>query len=157
MAMTKKPVTAKKKVSPKKVAKRPAGGVAKVSPVRGMPVADWVKAKVSGWQAKTVAQLLDLARKAAPDATLSIKWGQPVFEQNGPLAFIKPAKAHVTFGFWRGAELADPDGLLEGDGDRMKHLKLPSADHPHAARLTAWIKQAVLLNRKAGDPTKRSG
>lgn len=39
-------------------------------------------------------------------------------------AWIGPAKAHVTFGFYYGAELSDPDGLLEGTGKLLRHVKL---------------------------------
>jgi hypothetical protein len=126
----------------------------KVSPLRGMPVEDWVKAKARGEQLDIVQRLLAMARKVAPKATISIKWGQPVVEENGPVAFIKVAKAHVTFGFWRGAQLTDPKGLLEG-GERMKHVKIASADALDEKALSAFLRQAVSLNRTEGDPTKR--
>lgn len=126
----------------------------KVSPLRGMPVDDWVKAKARGEQLDIVRSLLILARKVAPKATISIKWGQPVVDENGPLAFIKVAKAHVTFGFWRGAQLTDPQGLLEG-GERMKHVKIASPDALDEKALSAFLRQAVSLNRTEGDPTKR--
>jgi hypothetical protein len=119
-----------------------------------MPVEQWVTAKTSGWQRDVVARLLAIAKRAAPGATVSIKWGQPVFELNGPFAFIKPAKAHVTFGFWRGAELQDPTGALEG-GDRMKHVKINSPEALNEARLLAFVREAVTLNQAAGNPTRR--
>jgi hypothetical protein len=125
----------------------------KVSPLRGMPVEDWVKAKARGEQLDIVRGLLAIAQKVAPKATISIKWGQPVVEENGPVAFIKVAKAHVTFGFWRGAQLTDPEGLLEG-GERMKHVKIATADRLDEKALSALLRQAVSLNRTEGDPTK---
>jgi hypothetical protein len=33
-------------------------------------------------------------------------------------------KAHVNVGFFRGAELFDPNGLLEGTGKFIRHVKL---------------------------------
>lgn len=120
-----------------------------------MPVEDWVKTKVTGWQRLTVQKLLSVARRAAPDASVSIKWGQPVFDHNGPLAFIKPAKAHVTFGFWRGAEIEDVSGVLDGSGTLMRHLKITSSADLDERLIAAMIKQAVELNRKKGDPTRR--
>lgn len=39
-------------------------------------------------------------------------------------AYANAFKAHVNIGFFRGAELADPDGLLEGSGKFMRHIKL---------------------------------
>src|SRR5579872_3992831 len=119
-----------------------------------MPVEDWILAKAGGWQAATVRKLLAVARKVAPKASVAIKWGQPVIEENGPVAFIKVAKEHVTFGFWRGAELTDAKGLLEG-GDRMKHVKLRSEDAFDEKTLSTLQRQAVSRNRTGGDPTRR--
>jgi hypothetical protein len=120
-----------------------------------MAVDEWIKAKASGWQTPVVQRLLSVARKAAPKATLSIKWAQPVLEQSGPIAFIKVAKAHVTFGFWRGAELADPDGVLEG-GAVMRHLKIASPEGVDEKLVADFVRQAVARNRSKGDPTARS-
>ena len=39
-------------------------------------------------------------------------------------AYANAFKAHVNVGFFLGAELADPDGLLEGTGKFMRHVKL---------------------------------
>lgn len=99
-------------------------------------------------------RLLSLVADAAPDATLSIKWGQPVWERHGPFAFLRASKAHVTLGFWRGAQLDDPHHLLEGDGDKMRHVKLtPDGDFPLAA-LRRFVHEAVAQNALRGDPTK---
>ena len=44
-------------------------------------------------------------------------------------AYVNAFKAHVNVGFFRGAELADPEGLLEGTGKFMRHVKLrPEGD-----------------------------
>jgi hypothetical protein len=44
-------------------------------------------------------------------------------------AYVNAFKAHVNVGFFRGAELADPGGLLEGTGKFMRHVKLrPDGD-----------------------------
>jgi hypothetical protein len=136
--------------------KRTFRNVAKESPLKGMPVAQWMKEKTSGWQAQVVERLLGLVKEVAPESTSSIKWGQPVFEANGPFAYVRPAKAHVTFGFWRGAELADPKKLLAGAGDRMTHMKITSPDQIDAGALRALIKDAVRLNREKGSPAMRS-
>ena len=143
---------ATKKATKKTVAKKPAAR--KTSPLRGMPVAEWVSAKTKGWQTKVVERLLAITKRAVPQSTVSIKWGQPVIDHGGPMAWIKPAKAHVTFGFWRGAELSDDQALLEG-GARMKHIKIHESDDVDEKRLAAFVKEAAALNRAKGDPTKR--
>ena len=39
-------------------------------------------------------------------------------------AYVNAFKAHVNVGFFRGAVIPDPDGLLEGSGKFMRHVKL---------------------------------
>ena len=39
-------------------------------------------------------------------------------------AYVNAFTAHVNVGFFRGAELPDPDSLLEGTGKFMRHVKL---------------------------------
>jgi len=57
-------------------------------------------------------------------------------------AYVNAFKAHVNVGFFRGAELADPGGLLEGTGKFMRHVKLRSEADVDAATLTKLIKTA---------------
>lgn len=106
------------------------------------------------WRGDVVRELDALVRKAAPGATGSIKWAQPVYELQGPFAYLKAFTSAVNFGFWRGADLTDPDGALEGTGDRMRHVKIRSAEDVDLERFTAWVKEAVALNESKGDPTK---
>ncbi len=48
---------------------------------------------------------------------------------DGAFAYVNAFKSHVNVGFFRGAEIADPDGLLEGTGKFMRHVKLrPDCD-----------------------------
>lgn len=111
-------------------------------------------AGLSGDLADTVTAARALILAAAPKATECIKWSQPVFEHHGPFAYIKAYKAHVNFGFWRGADLDDPKGVLEGTGDKMRHTRLTKPGDLKKTALRALVKQAVRLNREQGDPTK---
>jgi hypothetical protein len=43
---------------------------------------------------------------------------------DAPFAYVNAFKAHANVGFFHGAALADPAGLLEGAGKRMRHVKL---------------------------------
>src|SRR3954453_12896987 len=75
-------------------------------------------------------------------------------------AYVNAFTAHVNVGFFRGAELADPKGLLEGTGKVMRHVKLSrDRDVDHAA-LTKLIETAYvdMKKRVAGESRKcRSG
>ena len=58
--------------------------------------------------------------------------------------YVNAFTAHVNVGFFRGAEIADPEGLLEGTGRFMRHVKLrPERDVPVTA-LTKLIETAYL-------------
>lgn len=102
-----------------------------------------------------VNQLRALVAAAAPEATETFKWGQPVYEVNGPMAYLKAYKTFVNFGFWRGALLEAPEGVLAGDGARMRHVKLSSLESIREDVLQPLIRQAALLNERLGDPTRR--
>ena len=107
-------------------------------------------------QQTIVNRIRALVGAAAPEAIESLKWGQPVYEVNGPMAYVKAYAGYVNFGFWRGAMLSAPAGVLEGDGTRMKHLKLFSlADIPEAL-ISRLVREAAALNTKLGNPTRRS-
>ncbi len=57
-------------------------------------------------------------------------------------AYVNAFKAHVNVGFFRGAEIADPDGLLEGTGKFMRHVKLRPEDDIDARALMMLIETA---------------
>jgi hypothetical protein len=53
--------------------------------------------------------------------------------------YVNVFRDHVNVGFFHGAVLPDPAGLLEGTGKRMRHVKVrPDAD-VDAAALNALI------------------
>jgi hypothetical protein len=56
--------------------------------------------------------------------------------------YVNAFKAHVNVGFFRGAELADPKGLLVGTGKVMRHVKLSPERDVDAAALTKLIESA---------------
>lgn len=57
-------------------------------------------------------------------------------------AYVNAFTAHVNVGFFRGAKLADPAGLLEGTGKFMRHVKLCPERDTDAAALTQLIEAA---------------
>ena len=57
-------------------------------------------------------------------------------------AYVNAFKAHVNVGFFRGAEIADPEGLLEGTGKFMRHVKLRPEGDLDATALMKLIETA---------------
>jgi len=59
-----------------------------------------------------------------------------------PFGYVNVFTTHVNVGFFQGALLADPAGLLEGSGKRMRHVKLRPGVEVNAAGLRALINAA---------------
>ena len=58
--------------------------------------------------------------------------------------YVNVFTAHVNVGFFLGAELPDPNGLLEGTGKFMRHVKLKPGQEVDASALEQLIKIAYL-------------
>ena len=56
--------------------------------------------------------------------------------------YVDAFTAHVNVGFFRGAEIADPECLLEGTGKFMRHVKLRPESDVDALALTNLIATA---------------
>lgn len=148
---------AKKKVAAKPAKKKAAAKPAKKKPAaraRGVSIDDYV-AKRPGWQKGVIAQLREILREGAPGATEEIKRGHPVYDWNGPFAHIAALPREVNLGFWRGAAMTDPQGLLSGNSDHMKHVKITQPAQVERPALVALVREAVRLNDEHGDPTRR--
>ena len=111
-------------------------------------------AGLENWQAEIVSEVRQIILTAAPEADESVKWAQPVYEINGPFAYIKAFKNSVNFGFWRGVDINDPELLLQGSGEKMRHFKLTSLEDINRPIFTDYVQQAIKLNLTKGDPTK---
>lgn len=71
--------------------------------------------------------------------------GQPTACVNGAaFAYVDVFASHVNVGFFQGAALPDPQGLLQGAGKFMRHVKLEPAIELDAAALSALIHAAYV-------------
>ena len=61
--------------------------------------------------------------------------------------YVDAFTAHVNIGFFNGAGLADPAGLLEGSGKHMRHVKLKPGDDIQAAAVAKLIEAAYAGTR----------
>ena len=95
----------------------------------------------------------DVLRGIGEDVRELIHDGAPTAcVADAAFAYVNAYKAHVNIGFFRGAELADPNALLEGSGKYMRHVKIrPDQDLDNAA-LSALIQvaHADMQRRLAG-------
>lgn len=65
--------------------------------------------------------------------------------EDAAFAYVNVYKSHVSIGFFLGAYLSDPEGLLEGTGKQMRHIKLRPQAAINNIAVTALIHQAYSL------------
>jgi hypothetical protein len=56
--------------------------------------------------------------------------------------YVNVFTSHVNVGFFQGASLTDPAGILQGEGKRMRHVKLRPGKAANAAALSRLIEAA---------------
>lgn len=85
----------------------------------------------------------DVMRDCGADVREVLHDGHPTAcVEDAAFAYVNAFQAHVNIGFFLGAEIADPGGLLEGAGKFMRHVKLRPDGHVDAAALTKLIETA---------------
>lgn len=57
--------------------------------------------------------------------------------------YVMPQRQWVNLGFYQGARLPDPEGLLEGTGARLRHVKVRSLEATERPALAALIEAAL--------------
>jgi hypothetical protein len=79
--------------------------------------------------------------------------------EDAPFGYVNSFKSHVNVGFFYGALLEDPAGLLEGSGKRMRHVKLKPGPELSTAALRDLIDAAYvdIRARLGGEPSSRRG
>src|SRR5579862_9374543 len=59
-----------------------------------------------------------------------------------PFGYVNVFRSHVNVGFFQGASLPDPAHLLQGEGKRMRHVKLTLGTPTNAEALSRLIETA---------------
>ncbi len=90
-------------------------------------------------------QWFEQIRRCGDDVVELIHDGCPVAcVEDAPFAYVNSFKSHVNVGFFYGAMLEDPAGVLEGSGKRMRHVKLQPGSEIGAKALRGLIHAAYL-------------
>jgi hypothetical protein len=86
-----------------------------------------------------------LVVKGLPDATPSIKWGVPVYQQNGKnVVALAVFKEYVGINFFASPDvLVDPGKKLEGGGKTQRMLKVRTSKDIDSASILRWLKAAA--------------
>ena len=87
------------------------------------------KKTVDSWMEELDPSLREIAQtlrwlilQAVPDISETIKWGTPNYAKSGNVCYLAANNGYINFGFFNGAALNNPDGLIDGSG---------SEDAPH--------------------------
>ena len=82
-------------------------------------------------------------RGCGPDVRELLHDGSPTAcVEDAAFGYVNAFRAHVNVGFFYGAALDDPAGLLEGTGKRMRHVKLRWGQQVNAAALSELVAAA---------------
>jgi len=105
---------------------------------------------IVAWLNEQPAQLGAIARtwfmrmrRCGPDVRELMHDGCPTAcVGDAAFGYVAVFSAHANVGFFYGAELDDPAGLLEGSGKRMRHVKVKPGVDLDSAALVALIDAA---------------
>jgi hypothetical protein len=100
------------------------------------------------------------ARQCGDDVRELMHDGCPVAcVEDAPFAYVDRFKSHVNVGFFQGAVLKDPAGLLEGTGKRMRHVKLSPGRELNDSALSGLIAAAYadIKGRLGADRSSQDG
>lgn len=76
----------------------------------------------------------ELVRSTLPGTTERVHPGRNaiIYGRSEKMAdwvcYISPFKSRINLGFLRGTELPDPEGLLEGTGNLLRHVKIRTVE-----------------------------
>ncbi len=85
----------------------------------------------------------EVVRGCGTDVVELLHDGQPTAcVEDVAFAYVNTFKAHGNLGFFLGAELHDPRGLLQGTGRFMRHVKLRPGEEVDVAAVEGLVRQA---------------
>jgi len=103
--------------------------------------------------AEAARALRTVIAAAFPEAVEQVDFGNMLLAVGKSMAMrdlafaIIPHSAHVNLQLPDGVDLPDPDGLIEGTGKRIRHVKVRSVDAASSAAVRAIVDAQVALRR----------
>ena len=124
---------------------------------RSPPVDRWLQ-RHDDELGRVAGHWFEQLRACGDDVRELIHDGQPTAcVGDAAFAYVDAFKAHVNLGFFQGAELPDPCGLLQGRGKFMRHVKLgtgPAVDEEAVRALIAAAYADVRARRGDAERTR---
>ena len=105
---------------------------------------------IEGWMHEHAGELgtiaqhwFEIMRNCGDDVRELLHDGHPTAcIGDAAFGYVNAFRDHVNVGFFRGAELPDANGLLEGTGKFMRHVKLRPGVNTNSAALSRLIEVA---------------
>lgn len=78
-----------------------------------------------------------------------ISYGVGPKKMSEHFCYIAAQREYVNLGFYYGAELSDPEGLLEGTGKKLRHIKVRDVDQVTRPALREMIEESLEERKSA--------
>jgi hypothetical protein len=93
---------------------------------------------------RIIRALRRFVKREAPELTESVKWGNGCWlKGKAPISYVYSDADYVQLGFFRGSSLSDPRGLLHGNGQYVRHIKVRTIADIDKAAFGALLRQAL--------------
>ncbi|MEP2935763.1 MAG: DUF1801 domain-containing protein [Gilvibacter sp.] len=94
----------------------------------------------SSEQQEILMNLRQLIHDNIDNVTEEIKWGIPVFIKKKIFTYLRVTKKHIAIGLYNIDRIKDEDGILEGKGKTMRHLKIKAKEDINQKIIIEWLK-----------------
>jgi hypothetical protein len=103
---------------------------------------------LADWRGELISRLRTLVLQAAPELIEEWKWDTPVWSHKGNVVAAGVFKDHVKLNFFKGASLADPDGLFNAglEAKATRAIDFHEGDEIDEAALKDLVGTAVAYN-----------
>jgi len=89
-----------------------------------------------------MTELRKLIHESVPGVMEEFKWSRPIFKAQKDFAYFVATKNTVNLGFYTTEGFGDPDGILEGTGKSMRHVKLRDLPDIKHEIFKGWLRAA---------------
>ena len=103
-------------------------------------ITDYIS-KATSDQIPLLEAIRQLIHETVGGVSEDIKWNMPVFAHKKDFAYLRFSKKHITLGFYNIDKLIDPDNLIEGEGNTLKHIKIKTLNEDLKKAIAAWLLQ----------------
>jgi hypothetical protein len=98
-----------------------------------------------------IRALRRFVKRVEPGLSEAVKWGNGCWiGSRGPVAYVYSDTQYVQFGFFYGSSLKDPQGLLEGKGKYVRHIKVGKRTAIDEPAFAALLRQAARPRARSG-------